>query len=268
MQFVRLLVVRVFSWSFVILFLAVCSDGNSVQDGNIPEVIEPPFSGTAFIATDIITSSDTTTFQSVTYVGQDTRTMYDRRVNNWVDVEAYLFNAEFFDAFTAEIQVNPEFGDSSSAMDIAKRYGTEIGKLPIVLRKDVETVSIHKGDEPFGGGNENVLIHTDRAKSYDEGGFLEEILIHEASHTSLDQDHASSSGWLAAQEADGNFISTYARDNPEREDIAESFLVYLTIRYRADRIPESLVNTIKQTIPNRIDYFDNQSFEISPIEED
>ena len=66
--------------------------------------------------------------------------------------------------------------------------------------------------------------------------------------------------------ADPTFISTYARDFPSREDIAESFLPYLAIRYRADRISQSLANTILLTIPNRIAYFDDQSFAIYPIE--
>ena len=38
----------------------------------------------------------------------------------------------------------------------------------------------------------------------------------------MDGPHAASAGWLAAQAADPEFISTYARDNPTREDIAES----------------------------------------------
>ena len=89
--------------------------------------------------------------------------------------------------------------------------------------------------------------------------------MHEAAHTSLDADHASAPAWLAAQSADGTFISTYARDFPNREDIAESFLLYLAIRYRSGRISPSLETTILQTMPNRIAYFDNQSLDIHPI---
>ena len=67
--------------------------------------------------------------------------------------------------------------------------------------------------------------------------------------------------WLAAQEKDGAFISTYARDNPYREDIAESFLLYFALRHRADRISENLKEVVNETIPNRLAYFDNQEFE-------
>ena len=140
-----------------------------------------------------------------------------------------------------------------------------IGRLPTVLRADVQTVWIHQGTEPFGGGNNNLLIHTGQADLYAADGILEETFVHEASHTSLDATHAAAPGWLAAQTADGEFISTYAHDYPNGEDIAESFLPYLAVRYRSDRISQSLFDTISQTIPNRIDYFDDQSFDMYPI---
>ena len=70
------------------------------------------------------------------------------------------------------------------------RYGEEIGRLPTALRKDVETVWIHKGVELFGGGNNNLLIHTGQAVDYIYEGILEEVLVHEAAHTSLDTYHA------------------------------------------------------------------------------
>ncbi|MEX2306575.1 MAG: hypothetical protein WD738_03230 [Pirellulales bacterium] len=226
---------------------------------------DPPFFGTIFIDPDIIVASDPTTFQGVTYAGQGLRLMFDRRVNDWTTVNAYLFDASFDDGLSIEIQVNPEFGSSDDALIEAETYGAVIGQLPTALRADVETVWIHQGTELFGGGNNNLLIHTGQADLYAADGILEETFVHEASHTSLDATHAAAPGWLAAQEADGEFISVYARDYPDREDIAESFLPYLAVRYRSDRISQSLLDTIVQTIPNRIDYFDAQSFDMYPL---
>jgi hypothetical protein len=235
------------------------------DDPTGPIVVEPPFGGTIFIDPDIITSSDPTTFESLSFAGQGSRTMFDRRVNDWITVEAFLFNASFDDGLTAEIQVNPEFGTPVLAEVEANKYAEVIGRLPTALRVSVETVWIHMGTQPFGGGNNNLLIHIGQADLYSADGILEETLVHEAAHTSLDPTHASSAGWLAAQAADGNFISTYARDHPLREDVAESFVPYLAIRYRSDRISASLRSTILQTMPNRIAYFDNQSFDMYPI---
>ena len=191
--------------------------------------------------------------------------MFDRRVNDWIHLNAFLFHASFSDGLDIEIQVNPEFGDQNTALAEALRYAPVIGRLPTSLRADVETVWIHRGDEPFGGGNNNILIHTDRADQSSASGILEETLVHEAAHTSLDADHATAPEWFAAQTADGEFISTFARDHPIREDVAESFLVYLALRHRSERISQSLVETISQTIPNRVAYFDSQEFDMNPI---
>jgi len=191
----------------------------------------PPFAGTIFIDPDIITVADPTTFQSLSHAGQASRTMFDRRVNDWITVDAWLFDASFDDGLTAEIQVNPEFGSAAPLLG-AGQYAEVIGRLPTTLRRDVETVWIHRGTQPFGGGNNNLLIHVGQAALYVDDGILEGTLVHEAAHTSLDAVHAAAPGWLAAQSADGTFISTYARDHPGREDIAESFLRDLAVRYR------------------------------------
>lgn len=231
-----------------------------------PQPVTPPFSGTIFIDPDIITPSDPTTFVGLTYAGQAPRLMFDRRVDAWVTYDAYLFDASFDDGLTAEVQVNPEFGSVEASRVEAERYAEVIGRLPTALRHDVETVWIHQGVQPFGGGNQNLLIHVGQGLLYDADGILEETLVHEAAHTSLDMSHATSSGWSAAQAADPTFISTYARDNPYREDIAESFLPYLAVRYRGDRISQTLRTTILEAIPNRIAYFDELMLDMYPID--
>lgn len=228
-----------------------------------PSLGEPPFAGTIFIEPDIITENDPTAYLSLSDAGQGQRTMFDRRSNDWGNLNAYLFNATFSDGDDIEIQVNPEFSDADSARVEALKYAAVIGRLPKYLRAEVQTVWIHKGANPFGGGNNNLLIHTGQAESYVSSGILEETLVHEACHTSLDGTHANAAGWLEAQNADGEYVSTYARDNPTREDIAESFLLYYAYRYRPDRISQSMANLISSTIPNRIAYFDGQSFEPS-----
>ena len=47
--------------------------------------------------------------------------------------------------------------------------------------------------------------------------------------------------------------------------MAESYLPYFAIRYRPDRISKSLAKKIKQTIPNRIKYFDSLSLDMYPV---
>lgn len=230
-----------------------------------PVAAEPPFFGTIFLDPDIITDQDPTAFASLADKGTGTRTMYDRRLNAWVVLEPYLFEAAYDDGLVIEFQVNPEFGSVEAARAEAERYAPVIGRLPTGLRRDVETSWIHKGVNPFGGGNRNLLIHIGQAALYEADGILEETLVHEASHTSLDADHATAEGWLEAQAADEDFISTYARDHPTREDIAESYLLYFAWRHRRDRISDALATTIEATIPNRLAYFMANEIELYPL---
>lgn len=226
---------------------------------------KPPYWGTIFVDPDIIKDSDPNCFRTIVASGQGKRTMYDRRVEKFVERVPFLFTATYADGYTIEVQVNPEFGSHARAMPDARKYARAIGFLPAELRKDIQTMWIHKGDKLFGGGNNNILIHTEQGVKYEKDGILEETLVHEASHTSLDAYHAKAPAWVAAQKADGIAISTYAKDHPEREDIAETYLLYFALKYRPDRISEEMKKTIRQTIPNRINYFESQSFKMFPV---
>ena len=127
------------------------------------------------------------------------------------------------------------------------------------MKRDVETVWIHDGDYSFGGGNNNLLIHTVQGDNYISDGILGETFLHEATHTSFDSYHKDESDWILAQEMDEGFISKYAEDYPEREDLAETMLLYLAYRFWPERITQETFETIESTIPNRIMYLDCQS---------
>jgi len=249
-------------------FVYNCGQSSSTNSNIKPINIEekklgkPPFWGTIFIDPNIVTSQDPSSFKSISYKGQSSREMYDRR-SSWVNLLAFLFEAKFEDGSIIEMQVNPEFKDKSLAEVEAKKYAWLIGQLPAVLRKDIQTSWIHKGVNPFGGGNKNILIHTGQSVKYERDGILEETLIRLAAHTSLNSKHAKHYAWRRAQRKDNNFISDSAEANPFREDIAESFLTYIAVTHRSDRISPKLKSTILKTIPNRIKYFDNQNFDLS-----
>lgn len=226
---------------------------------------KPPFGGTILIDRDIITASDITTFDSLVAWGLSARRMYDRRVEGWVQADAYVFEAIYEDGSKFEVLVNSEFGSFKKASDVAKKYGEVLGRIPTGLRCGVETTFIHRGTSYFGGGANIVVIHTDRADLYEADGILEEVLVHEATHTAFGPTHSGRPGWQLAQTLDARFISLYAQEFPLREDLPESFLPYLAVRYRSDRISQSLADTIKKAIPNRIEYLDRQVLDMYPI---
>lgn len=223
----------------------------------------PPFSGTAFVTNGLITSQDSSSFVDLTYAGTGMRNMYDRRVAEFINVEAHLFDAQFGSSKMVEIQVNPEFTQQEAETE-ARKYAVVVGRLPGFLFRDLETMWIHAGKELFGGGNRNILIHTEQGEDYGES--LEEILVHEAVHTSVDAYHRDEPRWLEAVAADGVAISTYARDFPDREDLAESVGPYLAYRWRPDRFSAAELEVIASTMPNRIQYFDCQAWDTEPLQ--
>ncbi len=224
-----------------------------------------PYGGTIFVDPDIIVPTDSSAFLQTTYAGRGERTVFDRRIDNWTTINAFLFNVVWNDGLSSVAVVNPEFQTVEAAQLEADKYGRAIGQLPTCLRTDVDEIWIHKGVNLFGGGNRSILIHTGQSRLYENDGILEETLVHEASHTSLDATHALAAGWTHAQQQDPNFISTYARDFPQREDIAESFLLWIAVRFRKDRISKDDFNKITTAIPNRLSYFDEMECDMFPI---
>ena len=243
----------------------VTMDADRTVDISLEHTGVPPYGGTVFITPDLLVPSDPTSLQGVMYAGRGDRLIYDRRPDAWITVNAYLFSARY-GGVELEFQVNPEFGSREAARAEVDTYASALGRLPAVLLSRARKVQINAGNELFGGNwhDRSFLIHTEYGEGRIRDGFLEEVLFHEGGHVSLDGAHAGAAGWLAAQEADSVFISEYARDHPDREDVAESILPYFAVRYRAERLIEADRSAILTAIPNRLAYFDEQGFDMSP----
>ena len=197
-----------------------------------PVLADPPFQGTGFISPDIITSADPSGLRGVTYTGRGSRLIFDYRPFEWINVNCYLFEARIHGR-SIEFQVNPEFGSEEAARAEVDTYALALGRLPAVLLSRAEKVHVNAGapghpdtrqrgrlggrvPKVFGGNysDRSFTIHTGTGQNFLRGGFLEEILFHEGGHVSL-QNHQDAPGWHAAQEADGEFISDYARRHPD-----------------------------------------------------
>lgn len=217
-----------------------------------------PYHGTIFLDNDILTEADPTKFQSIQYIGTGKRRVADRRLpGQWGEVNCYLFEVNYADGKTVEGRVNMEFANVSVAEKHARFYAEAIGRLPKLLLKDYASFIIHKGQKLFGGGSDHFLIHIGQGKAYIADGILEETLFHEATHVSIDKYYRMDRGWLEAQEKDGAFISSYAAENPIREDLAETLLLFYALKYQPGRLDQKIQATVIETIPNRIQYLES-----------
>lgn len=238
----------------------------SILTATIAAAQTNPYAGTIWLEPDIIKETDPTAFVSLRRVGRGMREMTDRRNNNdWVTVDAFLFDADYSDGLKIEIQVHPDFQTVEAAETEAKFYAPVIGRIPRVLRKDVRAAWILPGGDAFGGGNNALQIHTGKTQDYLNEGNLEETLVHEAAHTSLEAEHAKSGGWVAAQASDPKYISDYAASDPEGEDISETFLTYIAQRYRSERISAANLEIFRSAVPARNAYFNSLRSNLHPL---
>ncbi len=225
----------------------------------------PLYAGTVWLTPSIITEASPNAYEGVTDQGTGTRHTYDRRTG-WVDQNAYLFRADFAGSHPIEMIVDPELGPADAARSQADTYARIIGRLPRACLTQVDAVWLHPGDLDAGGGNRSLLIHTGYGEK--NRAFMEEVLAHECAHTSLDPNWDGAvplAGWRTAVASDPGFISTYARDNPDREDVAESFLPYLALKIDPESdFAKSYGPAIRAQIGNRIAYFDSLNLDLSP----
>ena len=110
------------------------------------------------------------------------------------------------------------------------------------------------------------MIHTGQGDSYVSSGILDETFIHEGCHTSLDSYVYDTDEWDTAVATDNKYISDYARDNPNREDIAETFLVWFATRYRQSTFTQQELDDWESEMGGRFAYFDTLCQDMNPYQ--
>jgi len=206
---------------------------------------------------DFITASDPSAFVSLRFHMRDRREMPDKRKNVLFDNETFVFQASFTDGEIIEIRVHSDFRTREDAAHYAHMVTNPLGKLPSSMRKELSHVVIHEGDETAFGEDKGhfFVLYSENMQTRLRNHDLEETVFHESVHATLDLQHASSSGWIAAQRADDVFITEYAAKNPEKEDLAETALFAVTLLKHPDRLPPQVEHWLTVNIPNRLDYF-------------
>jgi hypothetical protein len=223
--------------------------------------------GTVFLSADVITPESPSDFLGLAFAGIDARETYDRRVDEWITEDSWIFTANYkCGRPTVDVVVNPEFTEAD-ALEEATRAAIVLGQMPIGLRTNVDELWIHDGWALAGGGNNAILVYRDYFDS--ELPYIEEVFVHEAAHTSLDwfwRGAVDKAAWAAAVASDDQFISDYAGDYPDREDVAESYGAFIIWAMNREYgvFPKSAAG-IEAKIPARLAYFESLGPDYGPL---
>jgi hypothetical protein len=163
-----------------------------------------------------------------------------------------VFRAYFTDGPAIDIVLNPEFETEGEARAEALRYVRGLGQLPLVLRAGIVQFGIHKGDKSFHGGPGKIFMYQDKASLRMSQNKLEESILHEAVHASLDARWRDDPAWRSAQASDPGFVTRYGAAHPEGEDLAESVLFAYALLRHPGRIPPVDSADILRIMPHRL----------------
>ena len=230
---------------------------------------EPPYYGTIYVDSNIVSPRDRGTFGGIEYSGKTVYNGWDARIPGWRDINAFAYNVPWRDHPNCMGMVDTAFVDLDSAYVLVEFYARAIGRIPLSLRAGVKGFCIQGGDSLFSMSFDSILnIHHGQGLILIKDGILEEALVHEGVHAGLDPTYAESPQWVAAQKADVRFISNYAAENPKTEDLAECALFWIALKYVPWRLTEEESSTINATIPHRLKFLDKIPFNEHPMEWD
>ena len=252
--------------TFLISFFTVITVGSCKKEEekscNCPQAIETagksaPLFKYSITSNDIdfIIAEDPDVFKSLSFIEQTQKEMPDKRSNNLFDENAFVFKAKFEDDKEIEIWCHSSFESEAKAKEYADKICPRLGKLPSIQRDMLDHVVIHKGDETAFADNAFFVLYSDNIDKRITTNDLEETVFHESVHASLQTIHEKTPNWKLVQVADENYITEYAEDEPNLEDMPETALFAYTMLMHPGRLPADIENWIENYIPNRLAFF-------------
>lgn len=201
------------------------------------------------------------------YLGASRAEMPDKRSDILFVDDVHVFRAVFAQSNAIEIWVHPEVGAKADAQSIADPVLRAIARLPQPMRELLNHAVIHEGNETAFAEDRGrfFVMYTENIRSRISSQDISETVFHESVHATLDVPHAASPEWQAAQEADGDFVTEYAREFPEKEDLAESALFAWTVLKHPWRLPPEIEAKVVEVMPNRLAYFQELFRDWQPV---
>jgi hypothetical protein len=216
---------------------------------------------------EFIKTSDKGVFHCLRYEGTARQEMADKRHDRLLADGVYTYTANFKDGTSVGIWVHPDVGSQGAALKLAKQASGPLGKLPTIMRRKLNHVVIHSGDETAfveDQGRFFAMYSKNMAKRISTHD-LEETVFHESVHATLDVPYAKSRDWKRAQKADKGFVTKYGQQNKSKEDMAESALFAWAVLQHPGRLGASVEKYVNGAMPNRLAFFKKIFIDSGPV---
>lgn len=204
---------------------------------------------------DFILPNDPGACWSMTETGNGRTEMFDPRTDALFVDDALHFDVSY-PGQKVRINVHPNVSDPAQR---AEEAAASVSRLPDQMRQTILHVNIHDGDGTAwseDAGRFFTLYEDNMAVRLSEHD-LDETVFHETAHIALDPVLSNDPDWQLMQRMDGQFITGYAAQLPNREDIAESALFAWTVIYHPGRLPSDVEDAVRRIMPNRLEYLGN-----------
>jgi hypothetical protein len=244
---------------FLLLIFLTCSSYGFAQQ----------YESAVYMSRNLIEEKDFSVYDTVEFVGWTINEVYDRRVPDYVEADVAIYKVTWKDGSEMEIQILKEVFEDKSKDSVLNElvipFAHKLGQLPFFLLNGLNRLVIFKGEERWSASFGSIYIHLDYEKI--NSGYVEEILLHEAGHASIDIYLRDNSVWKAAQRKDRLSLSKYGEDNLHSEDLTESIIFWLAVKYRSRRILLRDSIKIRKSMPYRLEFLDSLNFNVYPLDQ-
>ena len=134
------------------------------------------------------------------------------------------------------------------------------------MRRKLSHVVVHSGNQTAFAEDKGrfFVLYDQNIKKRLGARDLSETVFHEAVHATMDHPLARQIAWRSAQRKDKSFVTQYAAQNPQKEDMAESALFAWAILKYPGRLPTAVEASVRKLMPHRLAYFEKHWAGVAP----
>lgn len=224
----------------------------------------------------VISNSVNSYFENIQYLGLENRELLYKnpeegreRIVLREEIDTHVFNVSFIEGHDIELIIDQKL-TLTEAESLSNNLAYKVGQLPNELRKGVYLIWLKKHEveraAAVGGGvgRGGIILSTSGIEYYESRGIMEELLLHEATHSSAFYFSGFRyEDYEALLDNTNCTLTGYARDFPLGEDLAEAMLYYVAVKYFLNDLPDNYRDIILSCHLDRFEYLDSLNLDMS-----